>query len=197
MLRAVARSNGYWPFQVTDGVRSSKVASDPHARTVSSISHSGMSGYFKSPAPIPVSYAQAGLHPLPVMTPPGELNARISKLLANPGSYTDSDYKLGLVREGIDPLILADDAYRSPLLGAIGIGDTEQAVRLALGKPSYADTRTLIYRTAAYYAGFRIADGRVSLAAFAPVVKQKSPYALRDTILALDADPDLQRAVDR
>lgn len=102
------------------------------------------------------------------------LNPSIQRLIVKPGSYSDEDYKNGLV---YDKFLIISERFCENIIQDIKIGDNISKVTEQLGEPSCIIGNTMFFKTKEYYLGIK-GDERVELAVFS-----KKPAQYADDIL--------------
>jgi hypothetical protein len=198
-LHVLAKANAYWPYKLTDGTRSVKVETSLSAKKITNVIYSGMDTYLKSRSPIPITIQQAGLHPLPVLSFTGKLNERIAQILAKPSSYTNKDFKNGLIQDfsnSIDSTyILVSEYYKEAMFDNIHIGDTLDSLKKTLGVPAFTENNVLFYKTSKFYMCFN-GKNRIEQAIFAPITAPRTADMLKKMIETLQQDKGLNEILN-
>ena len=102
---------------------------------------------------IKITREEAGLETIPSLDfSKFKLNPSIQRLLEDPPSYSDEDYRNGLVYR--DFLIISE-RFGGSIIQNIGIGDGISNVMEILGEPSCIIGNTMFYKTEGYYLGFK------------------------------------------
>ncbi|NLX77918.1 MAG: hypothetical protein GXZ01_11235 [Clostridiaceae bacterium] len=108
---------------------------------------------------IRITREEAGLSTIPTFDfSDFSLNPSMQRILENPETYTDEDYRNGLVGEwSYDRLfvLIITERFSESIIQDISIGDNIAKVTEKLGEPGCFIDNTLFYKTNEYYLGFR------------------------------------------
>ncbi|HOQ00835.1 MAG TPA: hypothetical protein PK604_08450 [Acetivibrio clariflavus] len=114
---------------------------------------------------IAISREEAGLSTIePLDFSKFSVNKRLTELLANVESYSNEDYKNGIVvgkkivmsNGFMDEEILISERYKDNIINDIKIGTDMDYIKKVLGEPNIKDDRGFIfYKTKEYYLGFK------------------------------------------
>lgn len=118
---------------------------------------------------IEITREEAGLSTIPTLDfSEFDLNPCIQRLIKNPKSYSNEDYRLGLV---YDEFIIVSERFSGNIIEDIKIGDKTEKVKEILGEPSSIMGDILFYKSTDYYIGFKGTD-RIEQAVLGPKPEQ-------------------------
>lgn len=102
---------------------------------------------------IEITREEAGLSTIPSLDFDGfVLNSSLLRILEKPTTYTNEDYKNGLICE---QFIIVSERFKDSIIEDIKIGEDISRVIDILGEPSSLVGNTLFYKTKDYYLGFK------------------------------------------
>lgn len=102
---------------------------------------------------IKISRQEAGLSTIPELDfSRFALNPSIQRVIEEPASYTNHDYKNGLINENF---LIVTERFNENIIQDIAIGDNISKVSETLGAPSCIIGNTMFYKTKDYYLGIK------------------------------------------
>lgn len=138
---------------------------------------------------VPVTRAEAGLRSIPYLAADAlGLDKRLGELAAQPDSYTDDDFRAGVIRDG--DAFIAGATYKGAIAGSVRIGSSLAQATEALGQPSWQRDEMLFYKTGRFYLGIRgVKTVEEAVIAATPAVSYQ-PSLLAEVLNDLHAKPD-------
>ncbi|QHW31347.1 hypothetical protein GZH47_11155 [Paenibacillus rhizovicinus] len=199
-LQDMAKANGYWSLELTDGKMDMKVTADPKARKVTKLAYTGMADYLSGSLALKtLTYSQAGLHPVPYADwSKHAINARIQQVALNPGAYRDSDWKNGLELTNwyASPGIIVSNRFKGEIVDHLRIGSPLSEVNAVLGAPGYSKGQDRFYKTKTFYVGLRGTSKIEEAFVIRKPAQRPGSTLLKELLIALDKGNGVWDAID-